>query len=50
MSARRRSALRERLIAGYQASAERDQAVAEEWSGLEDEGWPEDTDPVEEKE
>jgi metal-responsive CopG/Arc/MetJ family transcriptional regulator len=46
----RRSALRERLIAGYQASAERDQAIAEEWRGLEDEGWPEYTGPVEEEE
>jgi metal-responsive CopG/Arc/MetJ family transcriptional regulator len=47
---RRRSALRERLIAGYQASAERDQAMTEEWRPLENEVWPEYTEPVEEKE
>ena len=47
---RRRSALRERLIAGYQASAERDQALAEEWRPLENEVWPEYTDPAEEEE
>ena len=46
----RRSALRERLIAGYQAGAERDRALAEEWRPLENEVWPEDTDPEEEKE
>jgi metal-responsive CopG/Arc/MetJ family transcriptional regulator len=46
----RRCALRERLIEGYQASAERDQALAEEWRPLENEVWPEYTDPVEEKE
>ena len=46
----RRSALRERLIEGYQASAERDRALAEEWRPLEDEGWPEDRDLAEEKE
>ena len=39
---RRRSALRERLIAGYQASAERDQALAEEWRAAEEELWRED--------
>ena len=38
---RRRSALRERLIAGYQASAEDDRALAEEWRHAEDEVWPE---------
>jgi metal-responsive CopG/Arc/MetJ family transcriptional regulator len=32
---RRRSALRERLIAGYQATAERDQVLAEDWRPLE---------------
>jgi len=46
----RRSSLRERLIKGYQASAERDQALAEEWRPLENEVWPDYTDPVEEKE
>jgi CopG family transcriptional regulator/antitoxin EndoAI len=46
----RRLALRERLIEGYQASAERDQAIAEEWWPLENEAWPEYADPVEEKE
>ena len=44
---RRRSALRERLIAGYQASAERDQALAEEWRYAEEEVWREDVDPME---
>lgn len=36
---RRRSALRERLIAGYQASARRDQALAEGWRPAEEEVW-----------
>jgi len=36
-----RSALRERLIAGYQARAGRDQALAEEWRPLEEEVWEE---------
>jgi metal-responsive CopG/Arc/MetJ family transcriptional regulator len=36
-----RSALRERLIAGYQASADRDRALAEEWRPLEEETWQE---------
>ena len=44
-----RLALRERLIEGYQASAERDRALAEEWWSLEDEVWPEYTDSVEHK-
>ena len=43
----RRLALRERLIAGYQASAERDQALAEEWRQAEDEVWREIADPME---
>ena len=43
----RRSALRERLIAGYQAGAERDQALAEEWRHVEEEVWPEYIDPME---
>ena len=38
---RRRSALRERLIAGYQADAEHDQALAEDWRPLEEEVWQE---------
>jgi metal-responsive CopG/Arc/MetJ family transcriptional regulator len=33
----RRSALRERLVTGYQASAERDRAIAEEWRHTEEE-------------
>jgi metal-responsive CopG/Arc/MetJ family transcriptional regulator len=47
---RRRSALRERLIAGYQVSAEQDQALAEEWRPLEEEVWRESVEPVEEGE
>jgi len=43
----RRSALRERLIAGYQASAERDQELAEEWRHAEEEVWREAVEPVE---
>ena len=43
----RRSALRERLIAGYQADAERDQALAEEWRHAEEEVWRETVDPME---
>lgn len=31
--------LRERLIAGYQANAEADAAMAAEWAPLEDEAW-----------
>jgi metal-responsive CopG/Arc/MetJ family transcriptional regulator len=46
----RRLALRERLIEGYQASAERDQALAEEWRHAEEEVWPEYTELVEEEE
>ncbi len=44
---RRRSALRERLVAGYQSDAERDQALAEEWRHAEEEVWRETMDPVE---
>ena len=44
----RRLALRERLIAGYQASAEQDQALAEEWRNAEDEVWRESSDSTEE--
>ena len=46
----RRSALRERLIAGYQADAERDQALAEEWRHAEEEVWRETVDPMEQGE
>ena len=46
----RRSALRERLIAGYQASAERDQALTEEWRHVEEEVWSEYIDPLEQGE
>ena len=38
---RQRRALRERLIAGYQARAKRDQSLAEEWRPLEEEVWAE---------
>jgi len=47
---RRRQALRERLIAGYQASADRDQALAEDWRRLEEEAWQEYVEPVEDAE
>ena len=46
----RRSALRERLIAGYQAEAERDQALAEEWRPAEEEAWRETVDLSEQEE
>ena len=46
----RRSALRERLITGYQASAERDQALSEEWRHAEDQVWRAIADPVEQGE
>jgi hypothetical protein len=46
----RRLALRERLIAGYQASAERDEALAGEWRHAEDEVWREAVDPMEQGE
>jgi metal-responsive CopG/Arc/MetJ family transcriptional regulator len=46
----RRSALRERLIAGYQADAERDQVLAEEWRHAEEEVWRETVDPMEQGE
>ena len=46
----RRIALRERLIEGYQASAERDQALAEEWRYAEEEVWREIVDPMERSE
>ncbi|MEA3337439.1 MAG: hypothetical protein U9R25_16185 [Chloroflexota bacterium] len=47
---RRRLALRERLIAGYQTHAERDQALAEEWRHVEEEVWPESVAPMEQGE
>lgn len=34
-----RKALRERLIAGYQANAADDAALAAEWAAVEDEAW-----------
>ncbi len=40
------SALRERLIAGYQASAERDRALAEEWRHVEEEVAPKYDNPM----
>ncbi|MBN1641658.1 MAG: hypothetical protein JXA09_10520 [Anaerolineae bacterium] len=43
----RRSALRDRLIAGYQADAERDQALAEEWRHAEEQVWRETNEPIE---
>ena len=43
----RRSALRERLIAGYRSEAERDEALAEEWRHAEEEVWRESIDPAE---
>jgi metal-responsive CopG/Arc/MetJ family transcriptional regulator len=46
----RRLALRERLIAGYQASADHDQELAEQWRPLEEEVWREYVEPPEEKE
>jgi metal-responsive CopG/Arc/MetJ family transcriptional regulator len=36
---KQRKTLRERLMAGYQANAAADAAVAAEWSVLEDEAW-----------
>jgi hypothetical protein len=44
---RRRAALRERLMAGYQADAERDQALAEEWRSAEEDVWRDAVDPME---
>ena len=46
----RRAALRERLVEGYRASAERDRTLAEEWRPAEEEVWPEYGDLEEEKE
>jgi metal-responsive CopG/Arc/MetJ family transcriptional regulator len=43
----RRLALRERLVKGYQATAERDQVLAEEWRHTEEEVWQETVDPTE---
>jgi hypothetical protein len=47
---RRRAALRERLVEGYQTSAQHDQTLAEEWRPLEEEVWDEYVEPVEERE
>jgi len=44
---RERTALRERLIHGYQASAKADQVLAEEWRSLEEEGWNQGDEPAE---
>jgi len=46
----RRSALRERLVAGYQAGAGRDQRLAEEWRPSEEQVWQEHVAPLEEQE
>lgn len=46
----RRLALRERLISGYQATADRDQALAEQWRALEEDVWQEYVEPLEKKE
>ena len=46
---RHRQALRERLIAGYQRAARRDQGIAEEWRPTEEEAWQEHVEPVEEQ-
>ncbi len=46
---RRRQALRERLIAGYQAAAGRDRAIAEEWQPLEEEAWQAAAEPDEDQ-
>jgi len=43
----RRSALRERVIAGYRSEAERDGALAEEWRHAEEEVWRETIDLME---
>lgn len=45
----RRIALRERLIAGYQASAERDQELAEDWRKVEEQVWQEHVSPLDEQ-
>jgi metal-responsive CopG/Arc/MetJ family transcriptional regulator len=39
LSARQRRALRERLVAGYQALAAEDAALAGEWRAADDEAW-----------
>jgi hypothetical protein len=46
----RRRAPRVRLIAGYQATAEQDQALAQDWRPLEEEGWHRSVEPMEEEE
>ena len=46
----RRLALRERLIEGYRAEAERDQELAEAWRPLEEQAWHDIVEPLEEKE
>jgi len=39
LTARRRRALRERLVAGYKAYAAEDSALSEEWRAGDDEAW-----------
>ena len=46
----RRTALRERLIAGYRADAERDRALAEEWRHAEEAVWRETVESMEQGE
>ena len=46
----RRSALRERLVAGYRATAEDDQALTEEWRHAEEEVWRDRVEPLEQGE
>ena len=46
----RRLALRERLIAGYQADVGRDQALAEEWRHAEEEVWRKTVESMEQSE
>lgn len=44
---KQRRELRERLIAGYQANADADAALAAEWEPLEDEAWNSHVPPYE---
>ncbi len=45
-----RQALRDRLMAGYQANADADAALAAEWEAVEDETWLNQTPMASEKE
>jgi len=47
IQARERKALRERLVEGYQATAEADRRLAEEWRPLEEESWNRESDLAE---